>query len=155
MVAIYWPDFCDFYLPLSHLTPSMRGMPSSYIWCGKTRTAELQYGEGRMMIDSVVRAQYIDVPDSWTDSHFTIANAAQTHGVGRQNGSWIRFGLYNGRTLADLELRNTPICFPPTRLSVYSRPYTHFGDCKTHNSSFQTYLATHYPYRWQCASSAR
>jgi len=36
----------------------MRGISSSnrvYIWYGKTRTAELQSGEGRMMIDSVAR----------------------------------------------------------------------------------------------------
>jgi len=37
--------FSDFYLPLSHLTPSMRGIPSSYqvhILCGKTRLSALQ-----------------------------------------------------------------------------------------------------------------
>jgi len=56
--------FCDFYLPLSHLTTSMREILSSYrvhIWCGKTRMAGLQSGESRMMIDSVVWAQYITV----------------------------------------------------------------------------------------------
>jgi len=44
--------FCDIYLPLSHLTSSMRGMPSSYhIWYRKTRMAGLQSGENRMMIN--------------------------------------------------------------------------------------------------------
>jgi len=68
----YWPDFPT-YLPLSHLMPSMREIPSSYrvhIWYGKTRTLRLQSGEGRMMIDSVVGAQYINVTDThaYTDS---------------------------------------------------------------------------------------
>jgi len=45
----------------------------------------LQPGEVRMMIDSVVRAQNIDVTDRQTDSHVAIANAAPTHRVGRQN----------------------------------------------------------------------
>jgi len=52
------------------------GILSSYlvhIWYRKTRMAELQSGEGRMMIDPVVWAQYI----TWqTHSHVAIANAA-------------------------------------------------------------------------------
>jgi len=51
------------------LTPSMRRIPSSYrvrIWYGKTRIASLQSGENRMMIDSVVWAQYINVTDTQT-----------------------------------------------------------------------------------------
>jgi len=52
----------------------------------------LQSGEGRMMIDSVVWAQHINVTDTQTgkqtdrqtDRHIAIANAAPTHGVGRQ-----------------------------------------------------------------------
>jgi len=67
-------------------------LPSSYwahIWYGITTMAGLQSSEGRMMIDSVVWAQYINVTDthhnSWhTDSHVAIANAAPTHCVGRQ-----------------------------------------------------------------------
>jgi len=62
--------FSDFYLHLSHLTPSMRGIPSSYrvhIWYGKPRMAGLQSGEGRMMID-LVWAQYINVTDTQTAS---------------------------------------------------------------------------------------
>jgi len=35
--------------------------------------AGLQSGEGRMMIDSVVWAQYINVTDTQTDSHVAIA----------------------------------------------------------------------------------
>jgi len=57
-----------------HSTPSMRGIPSSYwvhVWCGKTRMAVLQSGEGRMMVDSVVWAQCINVTDTQT--------ATQTH----------------------------------------------------------------------------
>jgi len=37
-----------------------------HIWYEKTRTAGLQYGEGRMMIDSVVWAQHINVTDTQT-----------------------------------------------------------------------------------------
>jgi len=81
--------FSDFYLPLFHLMPSMRGIPRAYrvhIWYGKTRTAGLQSGEGPMMIDSVVWAQYINVTEWHTainvtrhrDSHIAIANAAPT-----------------------------------------------------------------------------
>jgi len=43
------------------------GIPFSYrvhIWCGKTRMAGLHSREGRMMIDSVVWAQYINVTDT-------------------------------------------------------------------------------------------
>jgi len=57
--------FC--HLPLSHLTPSMKRIPPSYrvhIWCGKTILAGLQSDESRMMIDSVVWAQYINVTDT-------------------------------------------------------------------------------------------
>jgi len=50
--------------------------------------AGLQSGEGRMMIDSVVWAQYINVTDKHTDSHVTPANAAPTHCVGRQKLGW-------------------------------------------------------------------
>jgi len=56
--------FSDFYLPISHFTPSMRGIPSSYrvhIWYGTTRMTGLQSGEGHMMINSVVWAQYINM----------------------------------------------------------------------------------------------
>jgi len=66
----------------SHMTPSMTGIPSSYgvhIWCGKTRMAGRQSGEGRMMIDSVVWAQYINVTDRQTDRHVAIANSMPIH----------------------------------------------------------------------------
>jgi len=58
----------------------MRRNPSSYrihIRHGKSKMAE---GEGCIMIDSVVWAQYINV----TDSHVAIAIAAPPHCVGRQ-----------------------------------------------------------------------
>jgi len=45
--------------------------------------AGLQSGEGRMMIDLVVWAQYINVTDTETDSHVATANAAPTHSIGR------------------------------------------------------------------------
>jgi len=51
----------------SHLTPPIREILSSYrvhIWYGKTRMAGLQSHEGRMLIDSVVWAQYINVTDT-------------------------------------------------------------------------------------------
>jgi len=40
--------------------------------------AGLQSAEGRMMIDSVVWAPYINVTDTQTDIHVAIANAANT-----------------------------------------------------------------------------
>jgi len=81
--------FSNFCLPLSHLLPSVRGIPSCYrvdIWYEKTRIAGLQSGEGRMMIDSVIWAPYISVTvtDWQTDSHVTIPNAVPMHCIGRQ-----------------------------------------------------------------------
>jgi len=80
MTAIYWPDFATFaYLSLIDALDG--GMSLSYrvhIWYGETRMAGLQSGEGRMMIDSVVWAQYVNVTDRHTDSHVAIANAAPT-----------------------------------------------------------------------------
>jgi len=66
--AAYRLDFSDFYLPLSHFTPSMRKYLyyQFHIWYEKTRMAGLQSGEGRMMIDSVVWAQYVNVTDRQT-----------------------------------------------------------------------------------------
>jgi len=68
LYPIYWPDRLNFTHPLTFHAPS-EGIPSSYrvhIWCKKTRMAGLQSGEGRMMIDSVVWAQYINVTDTQT-----------------------------------------------------------------------------------------
>jgi len=50
-----------------HLTPSVRGIPSKnrvHIWYEKTRTTGLQ--SGRMVIDSVIWAQYMKVADRQT-----------------------------------------------------------------------------------------
>jgi len=63
---------------LTVTTLSMRGISSScrvHIWYDRTRMAELQSCEGRMMIDSVVWVQYINVTDTHThtDSHVAIA----------------------------------------------------------------------------------
>jgi len=47
----------------------IEGIPSScrvLIWYGKTRMARLQSGEGRVIIDSVVWAQHINVIDTQT-----------------------------------------------------------------------------------------
>jgi len=63
--------FFEFYLPLSHLTPSVREIPLSYrihIWYGKTRMAGLQSGEGHMMMNSVIWVQYINVTDTDTSA---------------------------------------------------------------------------------------
>jgi len=56
----------------------MSGFPSSWrvhIYYGETRMAGLQSGEGRLVIDSVVWAQYSNLTDRHTDSHVAIANA--------------------------------------------------------------------------------
>jgi len=48
--------------PSQHSKPSVMEIPSSYrihIWYGKTIMADLLSNKGRMMIDSVVWAQYI------------------------------------------------------------------------------------------------
>jgi len=60
--------FSDSYFP-SHIGALNEGYLLNYqvhIWYGKTRMAGLQSGEGRMMIDSVVWAQYINVTDTQT-----------------------------------------------------------------------------------------
>jgi len=46
--------------------------------------AGLQSDEGRMLIGSLVWAQYINVKDTQTDSHVAIANVAPMHCVGWQ-----------------------------------------------------------------------
>jgi len=76
--------FCDFYLPLFHLTPSVRGSPRA-TWYEKTRTAGLQSRGSRMMIDSVVWAQCINVTETHRQphSHVVIAIAPLTHSVQR------------------------------------------------------------------------
>jgi len=60
--------FSDFYLPLSHLTPSMSSSCRVHIWYDKTRMAH-KYGEGRIMIDSIVWAQYVNATDTQTQTH--------------------------------------------------------------------------------------
>jgi len=85
MTAINWPDFSTCTYP-SHIDTLSEGILSSYrvyIWYGKDRITGLQSGEGRMMIDSVVWAQYINATDAQTDtqtnSHVAIVNAAPMH----------------------------------------------------------------------------
>jgi len=60
--------FSDFYLYPFLLDAFALELSGSYldIWCGQTRMAKLQSGEGRMMIDSVVWTQYINVTDTLT-----------------------------------------------------------------------------------------
>jgi len=50
---IYWPDFPTFtnHLPCDALNVGDKLSYRVHVWYGKTRTAGLQSGEGRMMID--------------------------------------------------------------------------------------------------------
>jgi len=77
-------EFSDFYLPIFHLFSAVRVIPSScwfHVWYWEIRTTGLQSSEGRMMIDSVVWAQYINVTDRQTDSHVAVANVVPWHGI--------------------------------------------------------------------------
>jgi len=82
---------------LSHTTPSVRRIPSSYpvhIWCGKTRMAGLQSREGCMMIDSIVWAQYIN--DSRIDRQLRRASIETPNRA--QNWLWdFGKGIYTSR----------------------------------------------------------
>jgi len=61
--------FSDFPTPLtSDALNEGDPLERVHIWCRKTRIAGLQYGEGRMMISSVVWAQYINVTDTQHNS---------------------------------------------------------------------------------------
>jgi len=81
--------FSDFYLPRTHLTLSVKKIPSSYrihILYGKTRMAGIQSGEGRMMIDSVVGLGTIKASTRQTlilwcvsGSHFTTHHSTWAH----------------------------------------------------------------------------
>jgi len=79
--------FSDFYLPLSHPTPSIMRIPSSYrvhIWCGNTRMARLLSGEGRRLSTEVFGHN----SSTWqthtqTDRHVAGANTVLTGCVGR------------------------------------------------------------------------
>jgi len=75
--------FCDFYLPLSQVTPSIT---SSYriIRYEKTRMAGLQSGEGRMMI-RLSRLDTIHQRDRHTDSHVAIVNVDRRTASGDEN----------------------------------------------------------------------
>jgi len=53
-------------IPPDTLSEGISSSCRVHIWSGKTRMAGLQSGEGRMMIDSVVWAQYINVTDTQT-----------------------------------------------------------------------------------------
>jgi len=62
----------EFVTYFQHLMPSVSGTPLSCrvrIWYGETRMAGLQSGESRIMIDSVVWAQYINVTDTQPRRH--------------------------------------------------------------------------------------
>jgi len=58
--------FSNFYSPLFHATTSIFSSYRVHIWYGKSRVAGLQSGESRMMIDSVVWLQHINLPDRQT-----------------------------------------------------------------------------------------
>jgi len=53
--------------------------------CGKTRMTGLQSGEGRMMIDSVVWAQYINMTVTQTRRHSKYRAITTDHGIMRKN----------------------------------------------------------------------
>jgi len=59
--------FSYFYLPIFHYTRDMLLSYRVHIWYKKLGMARLQPGEGRMMIDSVIWAQYINLTDTKTD----------------------------------------------------------------------------------------
>jgi len=66
-VVLVLPALRTYAIPFDVLN---EGIPFGYrvrIWCGKTRMAGPQSGEGRIMIDSVVREQYINLTDTQTD----------------------------------------------------------------------------------------
>jgi len=66
VVAIYWPDFpiINYLLPFDAFSEMNPLELSGIIWYGKTRMTGLQSGEGRMMIDSVIWAQYMNITDT-------------------------------------------------------------------------------------------
>jgi len=77
---IYWSEFPTFTHPFAIWRPRW-GNPlelSGHIWYGKTRTAGLQSGKGRMMIDSSCLGA-IHQRDRHTDRHVAISNAAPTY----------------------------------------------------------------------------
>jgi len=77
--------FFDFYLPLSHLTPSVKGSPRAmgFIFgIGKLEWATIRW---RSHDDRLSRLDTIHQRGRHTDSHVAIANAAPTHCIGRQN----------------------------------------------------------------------
>jgi len=79
----------DTYLHLSHLTPSATGILSSYrahSWYGKTRMAGLQSGEGHMIIDSVVWAQYTNMSD--TPTHRQLRHHSNSHPAKTELFKW-------------------------------------------------------------------
>jgi len=70
-----------------HLTPSVMGIPSRYrvhIYCGKTRVAGLQSGEGSMLIDSVVWAQFVNVTDTQPHKQPRRHNKFRTNALRRE-----------------------------------------------------------------------
>jgi len=66
MTAIYWPDFANFAYPFFMRRPQFFSRYRVHIWYGTTRIARLQSVEGRMMINSVVLAQCINLTDTQT-----------------------------------------------------------------------------------------
>jgi len=77
--AIYWPDFPTFRYSSPIWRPQW-GDPLELSGSYLVWENWVQSGEGRMMIDSLVCVQYINV----TDSHVAAANAVPTHCVERQ-----------------------------------------------------------------------
>jgi len=61
VMHVVFPALRTYAIPFDALSSYL-----AHIWCEKTRMAGLQSEESRMMIDSVVWAQYINVTDTQT-----------------------------------------------------------------------------------------
>jgi len=81
----------------------MRGSPRALEFIfgkGKLEWLGLQYGEGRMMIDSVVWAQYINVTDTQTDT--------QTHRQPRRRSKWSANAWRRAARIVEVRIFETP-----------------------------------------------
>jgi len=138
--------FSNFYLPLSHLTPSLPLGYLVHVWRGKTRMAGLQSGEDHMMIDSVVWAQYINVTDRHTDTqtrrHSKCHIDALCQAAKSLTGWWsstIRWNKYKNDIILELSWARLSHCWVVTQMWVVeSELDTHSSaTCTARLSSYQ------------------
>jgi len=67
LVHIVFPTLHIYTIPFDALNEGIPAMGYRvHIWYGITRMARLQPGEGQVMMDSVIQAQYINVTDTQT-----------------------------------------------------------------------------------------